>query len=92
MGAITGQVLAANGTGVVGAAVSVTDGQKVWPVVTTSASSGVPAGSFTVAGLPSGHYTVTATVVGANGTASSRTSLAVVVAGQPLSMSFKMGG
>jgi PKD repeat protein len=52
----------------------------------------VPAGSFTVAGLPSGHYTVTATVVGANGTASSRTSLAVVVAGQPLSMSFKMGG
>jgi hypothetical protein len=92
MGAITGQVLAANGTGVVGAAVSVTDGQKVWPVVTTSASGGVPAGSFTVAGLPSGHYTVTATVVAANGTASSRTSLAVVVAGQPLSMSFKMGG
>jgi len=92
MGSITGQVLGADGKGVVGAAVSVTDGQKVWPVVTTSASGGTPAGSFTVAGLPSGRYTVTATVVDASGTATSQTRLAAVAPGPPVSLSFPMGG
>ncbi len=92
MGSITGQVLGADGKGVVSAAVSVTDGQKVWPVVTTSASGGTPAGSFTVAGLPSGRYTVTATVVDASGTATSQTRLAAVAPGPPVSLSFPMGG
>lgn len=92
MGVITGRVLGAGGAGVTGAAVSVTDGQKVWPVVTTSASGGMPAGTFTVADLPAGHYTVTATVADASGTVSSLTSLAVVVPGQPVVLTFAMGG
>ncbi|MEO9202944.1 MAG: carboxypeptidase regulatory-like domain-containing protein, partial [Mycobacterium sp.] len=92
MGVITGRVLAAGGTGIAGAAVNVTDGQKIWPVVTTSASGGVPAGSFTVADLPTGHYTVTATTTDTTGTALSRTTLADVVAGSPVKLTFQMGG
>ncbi|MEO7125117.1 MAG: carboxypeptidase regulatory-like domain-containing protein [Nakamurella sp.] len=92
MGVITGQVLGAGGKGVAGAAVSVTDGQKIWPVVTTSGSGGVPAGSFTVADLPSGRYTVTATTTDSTGAAHSQTTLADVVAGSPLTLTFRMGG
>lgn len=92
MGVISGRVLGAGGVGITGAAVSVTDGQKVWPVVTTSASGTTPAGTFTVADLPAGHYTVTATAVDASGTASSRTTLAVVVPGRPVILTFSMGG
>lgn len=92
MGVITGVVTGANGAGIAGVAVSVTDGVKVWPVVTTSASPGTPAGSFTVAGLAAGHYTITATALDAAGNPQSVTTLADVTPGKPVSVSLKMGG
>lgn len=91
-GVITGRVLGEGGAGVAGAAVTITDGQKAWPVVTTSASAGTPAGGFTVAGLPAGKYTVTATALDKTGTAVTRTTLVTVVPGNPVTLTFTMTG
>lgn len=91
-GVITGRVLDAKGAGIPRASVSVTDGQKAWPVVTTSASAGSSAGSFTVADLPAGQYTVTATAVDTSGNAQSRTTLVNVVPGSPVTLLFTMTG
>ena len=85
-GSITGTVVDGTGTGIAGATVVATDGQKSWPVVTTSASGGTPAGAFTVAGLPPGRYTVTAS----NAAGLSQTALATVATGSPVTLSFQL--
>jgi hypothetical protein len=85
-GTITGTVTGANGAGMAGVNVVATDGQKSWPVVTTSAAGGVPAGGFTIAGLPSGRYTITAS----DGTGLSQTTLATVEPGSPVKLAFQL--
>lgn len=85
-GTITGTVTGANGAGMAGVNVVATDGQKSWPVVTTSAAGGVPAGGFTIAGLPSGRYTITAS----DGTGLSQTTLATVEPGSPVRLAFQL--
>lgn len=60
-GTITGTVTGPGGTGLADAAVAATDGLQVWPVSTTSASGQSAAGRYTIADLPPGIYTVTAT-------------------------------
>lgn len=89
-GTITGTVTGPGGAGLAGVAVTATDGQHLWPVVTTSAAGGSPAGSFTIAGLPAGRFTVTAAHTGADGTVSSQTTLVTVKPGKTKSVAFQL--
>jgi hypothetical protein len=49
-----------SGAPIAGATVTATDGKRTWPVTSSSASGGVPAGSYVIAQLPAGSYTLTA--------------------------------
>lgn len=59
-GAISGTVSGPDGAGLAGATVTATNGLKSWPVVTTANAAGGTPGTFTIANLPPGVYTVSA--------------------------------
>ena len=69
LGRITGTVTRPVGAPITGATVTATDGKRTWPVTSSSASPGTAAGSYVIARLPAGAYTVTAP------TAAARTTL-----------------
>ena len=50
----------ADGAPIAGATVTATDGKRRWPVTSSSAFAGAAAGSYVIAQLPAGAYTVTA--------------------------------
>lgn len=77
LGRIGGNVSGPGGTPLAGATVTATDGQKSWPVTTSSAGPGGAAGTYLIAGLPVGRYTVTAI----SPATEARTSLVTVAAG-----------
>ena len=86
-GSIGGVVRDADGP-VSGVAVVATDGVKTWPVTSTDASGGFAAGSYVIAGLPPGVYTVTAT----SEAGSSTTALVEVTAGGSVTQNFTVSG
>lgn len=83
LGRITGTVTSSTGKPLLNIAVSATDGQKTWPVITTGASGSVPAGGYVIANLPPGVYTLTATspagTVGTGATAGTAVTAVVTV-------------
>ena len=60
LGRLSGTVRDPSGAPIAGATVTATDGKRTWPVTSSSASGGVPAGSYVIAQLPAGSYTLTA--------------------------------
>jgi hypothetical protein len=88
VGSITGSVTDSNGAGLAGATVTATDGQKSWPVITTSNAGSGGVGSYTVADLPAGVYTVTA----ADSDGHSQTSIVTVDPGVPVTVNFQLPG
>ncbi|WP_420121037.1 carboxypeptidase regulatory-like domain-containing protein [Nakamurella sp.] len=60
LGRISGTVTDPSGAPIAGATVTATDGKRTWPVTSSSASAGSAAGSYVIAGLPVGDYTITA--------------------------------
>jgi len=86
-GEISGVVRDADGP-VSGVAVVATDGVKTWPVTSTDASGGFAAGSYVIAGLPPGAYTVTATTEAG----ASTTALIEVTAGGSVTQNFTVAG
>src|SRR6478735_2238406 len=86
-GEISGVVRDADGP-VSGVAVVATDGVKTWPVTSTDASGGFVAGSYVIAGLPPGAYTVTATTEAG----ASTTALIEVTAGGSVTQNFTVAG
>lgn len=60
LGRISGTVTDPSGAPIAGATVTATDGKRTWPVTSSSASAGSAAGSYVIAGLPVGDYTLTA--------------------------------
>jgi hypothetical protein len=86
-GTISGVVRDARGP-VSGIAVIATDGVKTWPVTSTDASGGFAAGSYVIAGLPPGSYTVTATTEAG----SSTTALVEVAAGGAVTQNLTVPG
>ncbi|MGS0688897.1 carboxypeptidase regulatory-like domain-containing protein [Nakamurella sp. GG22] len=77
LGRIGGNVSGPGGAPLAGATVTATDGQKSWPVTTSSAGPGGAAGTYLIAGLPVGMYTVTAS----SPATEARTTLVTVAAG-----------
>ncbi len=77
LGRISGSVVDPSGAAIAGATVTATDGKRTWPVTSSSASAGSAAGSYVIAGLPVGQYTLTAK----GPTTLARTSLVTVTAG-----------
>lgn len=88
LGRVNGQVLTSAGEPAVGIQVSATDGKRVWPSTTTSASGGQPRGGFIIADLPAGPYTVTATAA----TGQTVTALIQVTAGGIATSDFILPG
>ena len=77
LGRISGTVRDPSGAPISGATVTATDGKRTWPVTSSSASAGSAAGSYVIAGLPVGDYTLTAQ----GPTTLARTTLVTVAAG-----------
>ena len=77
LGRISGTVRDPSGAPISGATVTATDGKRTWPVTSSSASAGSAAGSYVIAGLPVGDYTLTAQ----GPTTLPRTTLVTVAAG-----------
>ena len=77
LGRISGSVVDPSGAAIAGATVTATDGKRTWPVTSSSESAGSAAGSYVIAGLPVGQYTLTAK----GPTTLARTSLVTVTAG-----------
>lgn len=90
-GVIKGTVSNADGTGLAGVSVTATDGEQLWPVVTTSAADGGKAGAFTLTDLPAGRLTVTALQANADGTTRSQTTLVTVNPGKTATLTFVLG-
>ncbi len=88
LGRVNGQVVTSAGVPAVGIQVSATDGKRVWPSTTTSASGGQPRGGFIIADLPAGPYTVTATAA----TGQTVTALIQVTAGGIATSDFILPG
>ena len=86
-GSISGVVRDAAGPAA-GVAVVATDGLKTWPVTSTNASGGFAAGSYVIAGLPPGAYTVTATTEAG----ASTTALVEVTAGGSMTQNLTVAG
>lgn len=84
LGRITGTVTDPGGAPISGATVTATDGKRSWPVTSSSATPGSAAGSYVIAGLPTGAYTVTAT----NPFNLARTALVTVTAGGQVAADF----
>jgi len=76
-GRLSGTVTDPNGTPIAGATVTATDGKRSWPVTSSSAFAGAAAGTFVIAQLPAGAYTVTADAP----STLARTTLVTVTAG-----------
>jgi len=83
-GRLTGTVTDPGGVPIAGATVTATDGKRSWPVTSSSAFAGAAAGTYVIAGLPAGAYTVTAVAP----TTLSRTTLVTVVAGAQTAADF----
>ncbi|HEY7813724.1 MAG TPA: carboxypeptidase-like regulatory domain-containing protein [Nakamurella sp.] len=83
-GRLTGMVTDPNGVPIAGATVTATDGKRSWPVTSSSAFAGAAAGTYVIAQLPAGVYTVTAVAP----TTLSRTSLVTVTAGGQVTADF----
>ena len=83
-GRLTGMVTDPTGVPIAGATVTATDGKRSWPVTSSSAFAGAAAGTYVIAQLPAGAYTVTAVAP----TTLSRTSLVTVTAGGQVSADF----
>lgn len=77
LGRIAGTVRDPSGVPISGATVTATDGKRTWPVTSSSASAGSAAGSYVIASLPVGDYTLTAQ----GPTTLPRTTLVTVTAG-----------
>ncbi len=77
LGRISGTVRDPSGAPISGATVTATDGQRTWPVTSSSASGGSAAGSYVIAQLPIGEFTLTAK----GPTTLARTTLVTVTAG-----------
>jgi hypothetical protein len=88
VGSITGRVTGPTGTGLVNATVTATDGQHSWPVITTGNTANGTVGSYTIANLPQGIYTVTA----ADPSGGSQTSIVTVTTAGPVTLDFKLTG
>jgi hypothetical protein len=86
LGRIAGTVTDANGNPISGATVTATDGKRSWPVTSSSATPGSAAGSYVIAGLPTGAYTVTAT----EPSSLARTTLVTVAAGGQVGADFAL--
>ncbi|RIJ78636.1 hypothetical protein D1871_01370 [Nakamurella silvestris] len=69
LGEITGVVTGTDGKPLIGASVVASDGKQLYPVFSTAAIGGSPSGGYTIAQLPAGVYTVTASRTVAAGTA-----------------------
>lgn len=83
-GVIRGSVVDGNKAGMSGVTVTATDGQQTWPVATTSATRGSPAGSYLLTDLPPGVYSVTAEYSATE----TRTARVTVVAGVSVERNF----
>jgi hypothetical protein len=86
LGRISGTVTAADGTPITGATVTATDGKRSWPVTSSSAFAGSAAGTYLIAQLPTGAYTVTAS----SPSTQSRTTLVTVTAGTQATANFSL--
>lgn len=84
LGRISGTVRTPAGVPISGATVTATDGKRTWPVTSSSASAGSAAGSYVIAGLPIGEYTLTAQ----GPTTLPRTTLVSVTAGAQATADF----
>ncbi len=84
LGRISGTVRDPSGAPVSGATVTATDGKRTWPVTSSSASAGASAGSYVIAQLPAGSYTLTAQ----GPTTLARTTLVTVAAGSQATADF----
>ncbi len=86
LGRISGTVTDSDGAPISGATVTATDGKRSWPVTSSSATPGSAAGSYVIAGLPIGAYTVTAT----DPASLARTTLVTVTAGGQATADFSL--
>jgi hypothetical protein len=86
LGRISGTVRDPSGAPISGATVTATDGKRTWPVTSSSASAGSAAGSYVIAGLPIGEYTLTAQ----GPTTLPRTTLVTVTAGGQATADFTL--
>jgi hypothetical protein len=86
LGRISGTVRDPSGAPISGATVTATDGKRTWPVTSSSASAGFAAGSYVIAGLPVGEYTLTAQ----GPTTLPRTELVTVTAGGQATADFTL--
>lgn len=86
LGRISGTVRDPSGAPISGATVTATDGKRTWPVTSSSASAGSAAGSYVIAGLPIGDYTLTAQ----GSTTLPRTALVTVTAGGAATADFTL--
>jgi hypothetical protein len=84
LGRISGTVRDPSGAPISGATVTATDGKRTWPVTSSSASAGSAAGSYVIASLPIGEYTLTAQ----GPTTLPRTTLVSVTAGSQATADF----
>jgi hypothetical protein len=86
LGRIAGQVLGPQGNPYVGATVVATDGRQTWETKSTGAGGALPAGSFLLAGLEPGSYSLTVRADGLQ----QQTALVRVVAGRPVTRTLRL--